>query len=164
MIRDMLNCTPHPIKFYSEDGQRELYELGPSGWVVRIQTPAQAPLESKLFWEDQCHPDCWCPIVTPQNFSASPVMGLPPVLPPSGKPLDPDGRGLDRGDESWWHAEKQGLSAPPIIVGFLGAERVAQIWPGPVYTTDTGPASVVRAADDTILGIRRLQLISRGRR
>lgn len=57
-------------------------------------------------------------------------------------------------------AEVTGLPQDPqaaILVGIVGLESVLAAHPGPVYVTDTGPASVVRDDKGAILGVRRLQ-------
>lgn len=72
------------------------------------------------------------PVVALQSFAGCQVSGLPG---PS-----PDG------------------SYPPILVGIVGIEAVLEAYPGPVYCTDTGPASVVRDRDGSIIGVRRLQV------
>ncbi len=124
---DFLNCTPHAVTIYAPTGDTILTTIPPGPHLVRVLTPPQRPVESvEINGVDVT-------VVTPQDFAAGEVTGVPPC------------------DEF-----EQDRTA--LIVGVIGAEAVAKIWRGPVYVTDTGPESVVRDADGRFIGVRRLQL------
>lgn len=149
----LINCTPHEIVMYSEDGKTILATMPASGYVARVITPPQAPVMVGGAPDGEPVPlriGPWAggplyyispngiPVVEPQDFSAGQVTGLPPL---------PELNEIHAGTE------------PGIVVSIVGAESVAREWPGWVFATDTGPESVVRDGAGRILGVKRLQRI-----
>lgn len=132
------NYTPHKLRLFRPLNNRsglptdEPYETLESEGNVRVLSQQDGKAESgyTLIGEDTNHPDAWVAVVPAPKLDGE-IVGLP-----------------ERKGEI---DENTGL-----IVSALAAPRVAQVWPGPVYSPDTGPDGVVRDSGGEILGVRQL--------
>ena len=136
----LLNLTPLPVVIYGSDGTTILHTFPPSGFeLCRLAKP-----------EQQLDPVC----VSGANGSVS----IPCVLVP----------------DSTWMQYKPGFPDFPIVGNYDGVivsklvgdsiQRKTNFLPVTAYGPDTGPTSVVLAADGTVLGSKRLVQYSCRRR
>ena len=162
----ILNLTPHDVKLYDAKSETVVWTFFRTvSDVCRVATPPQTEAGTLETCALRAQESCCSGDFVPEGASRAYSLGGPQDPPCGLVPLvtPPDfAAGVVTGIPAWAHGLAESGYPYALIVGQIGAEAVAKAFKGTVFATDTGPGSAVRDAKGNILGVRRLILVQRG--